>query len=77
MLSHMRGPGVPADVLRLKAADALANLTSIARDLANPAVGEGVWQRFKVGGDESLWFYGEVAEALRRALARVRGKAPA
>jgi (p)ppGpp synthase/HD superfamily hydrolase len=90
MLSHVRGPGVPADVLRLKAADALANLTSIARDLANPAVGEGVWQRFTVGRDESLWFYGEVAaaveagigdeplaEALRRALARVRGQAPA
>ena len=90
MLAHVRGPDVPTDVLRLKAADALANLTSIARDLANPAVGEGVWDRFKVGRDESLWFYAEVAGAveagiggeplavaLRRALASVRGKASA
>lgn len=86
MLSHVRGPGVPPDVLRLKAADALANLTAIARDLANPAVGEGVWRRFKVGRDESLWFYREVvaavdagigdeplAVALRRALEVVQG----
>ncbi len=86
MLSHVRGPDVPPDVLRLKAADALANLQTIARDLANPAVGEGVWDRFKVGRDEGLWFYGEVAAAvgagigdeplavaLKRALASVRG----
>jgi len=90
MLGHLRGPDVPSDVLRLKAADALANLTSIARDLANPAVGEGVWERFKVGRDESLWFYDEIAAAveagiggeplaaaLRRALAVVSGEAPA
>ncbi len=89
MLAHVRGPDVPADVLRLKAADALANLTSIARDLANPAVGEGVWERFKVGRGESLWFYREVtaaveagiggeppAAALRRALAAVSAEAP-
>jgi (p)ppGpp synthase/HD superfamily hydrolase len=86
MLEHVRGSEVPPDVLRLKAADALDNLTSIARDLANPQVGEGVWERFKVGRDESLWYYGEVATAvegglgeeplalaLRRTLAAVRG----
>ena len=87
MLSHVRGPDVPADVLRLKAADALANLQTIARDLANPAVGEAVWDRFNVGRDESLWFYGEVvaavesgigeeplAAALRRSFAAVSGE---
>ncbi len=57
MLEHVRGPEVPPDVLRLKAADALDNLTSIARDLADPQVGERVWDRFKVGRDESLWYY--------------------
>ena len=88
LLSHVRGPDVPPDVLRLKAADALANLTAIARDLANPAVGERVWERCKVGRDESLWFYREVtaaveagigdeplARALRRALAAVGASA--
>ena len=64
MLSHLSGPRVPPDVLRLKAADALANLGAIARDLAHPAVGERVWERFKVGRDESLWFYREVASAV-------------
>lgn len=88
MLGHVRGPEVPPDVLRLKAADALANLTTIVRDLADPAVGDDVWDRFKVGRDESLWYYGEVAAAvesgiadeplavaLRRALASLRGRA--
>ena len=86
MLGHVRGPGVPPDVLRLKAADALANLASIARDLGNPAVEESVWGRFKVGRDESLRYYREVvaaveagigdeplALALRRGLAAVSG----
>ena len=86
MLTHVRGEGVPPDVLRLKAADALANLSSIARDLAHPTVGEGVWDRFKVGRDETVWYYREVvsavesgigdeplALALRRGLAAVSG----
>jgi len=66
MLAHLAGPAV--DPLRLKAADALANLNAVARDLANPAIGAGVWTRFKVGRADSLWFYGEIATAVRRGI---------
>lgn len=52
--------GAPTDAYRLKAADALANLQAIARDCRHPEVGEGVWERFKVGRDESLWYYREI-----------------
>ncbi len=68
MLGHIQGPAVDPDVLRLKAADALANLGAIARDLANPAIGADIWTRFKVGRADSLWFYGEIAAAVRRGI---------
>lgn len=86
LLRPLRDRTVPHDVLRLKAADALANLRSIARDLADPAVGEAVWARFRVDRERSLWFYEEVVRAveaslmgeplvseLREAFERVRG----
>lgn len=89
MLSHLqpghRDEAGHRDVLRLKAADAHANLGAILRDLRNPAVGEGVWGRFKVGREDSLWFYEQIAgavavglpgeplaEALAEVLAEVR-----
>jgi (p)ppGpp synthase/HD superfamily hydrolase len=65
MLDHIRGPHVDPDILRLKAADALANLSAIHRDLRNPAIGSAVWQRFKVGREDSLWFYEQIADAVR------------
>lgn len=78
--------GAPTDAYRLKAADALANLQAIARDRRHPEVGEGVWERFKVGRDESLWYYREIlarvaaelgeepiVAELERALAEVEG----
>jgi (p)ppGpp synthase/HD superfamily hydrolase len=52
------------DVFRLKAADSLANLRAIRRDLETPGVGESVWSRFKVGRDESLWYYESVLELM-------------
>lgn len=88
MLGHLQGEGVDPDVLRLKAADALANLRAIHRDLRDPAVGRAVWSRFKVGADDSLWFYQAILDAvaaglgdepivadLRAALAEVRSEA--
>ena len=69
MLSHIRTPDVSKDVLRLKAADAFVNLSAILRDLRNPEVGKGVWHRFKVGFDESMWFYGEIVDAVGQGIA--------
>jgi (p)ppGpp synthase/HD superfamily hydrolase len=59
-----------ADVLRLKAADALANLRAISRDLSTPGVGSTVWSRFKVGREDSLWFY----EAILAKVSRLEGE---
>lgn len=68
MLRHLDQPGhdpdTHRDILRLKAADAHANLAAILRDLRNPKVGKEVWSRFKVGRADSLWFYEKIAEAV-------------
>ena len=85
MLQHLQGDDVDPDVLRLKAADAFANLSAIGRDLRDPAVGPSVWKRFKVGADASLGYYQAIVDAvdagigdeplareLREALAAVR-----
>jgi hypothetical protein len=73
MLAHLRSGaldcGLRSDVLRLKAADALANLGAILRDLKHPDVGAAVWDRFKVGRDDSLWFYGEIVRAVEEGIA--------
>jgi (p)ppGpp synthase/HD superfamily hydrolase len=68
LLSHLHPPRATPDVLRLKAADVHANLTSILRDLRHPAVGARVWDRFQVGREASLWFYREVVAAVRAGL---------
>jgi ribosomal protein S18 acetylase RimI-like enzyme len=68
LLHHLRGTGVDPDVLRLKAADALANLASLLRDLRNPDVGAAVWSRFAAGRDDSLWYYTEVVKAVRAGI---------
>lgn len=64
MLDHAQGAEADKDVVRLKASDASTNLAAIARDLRNPAVGNAVWERFKVGRDESLWYYEEIMKAV-------------
>ena len=64
MLQHLHGDAVDPDVLRLKAADASVNLSAVPRDLRDPAVGPGLWTRFKVGADASLWFYQAIVDAV-------------
>ena len=66
MLEHLDPNHQP--VLRLKAADALANLKAVYRDLGNPAVGEAIWQRFKVGREVSLWYYQMILEKVQAGL---------
>jgi (p)ppGpp synthase/HD superfamily hydrolase len=59
-ITHLRsgGPRVAA----LKAADALHNIRSISADLA--LVGPAVWQRFKRGPEQTLWYYREIIAAV-------------
>lgn len=55
-----------ADVAALKAADALHNARTILADLHES--GPAVWQRFKRGPEPSLWYYREIALAVRAKL---------
>lgn len=54
-IDHLAAPDVPEPVLRVKAADALANARSIVADLRR--TGPEVWQRFHAGAVDQLWYY--------------------
>lgn len=56
----------PSDVKLVSACDKLHNARSIARDLADPSVGAGVWSRFTAPRDETLWYYRSLVDALRQ-----------
>lgn len=61
-LAHL---AVASDAVCLvSAADKLHNVRAILRDYE--AAGEEVWARFEGGRDGTLWYYGEVADALAR-----------
>jgi (p)ppGpp synthase/HD superfamily hydrolase len=54
-IDHLAADHVPVPVLRVKAADALANARSIVVDLRRN--GPEVWQRFHAGAIDQLWYY--------------------
>ncbi len=54
-IDHLAAPDVPTPVLRVKAADALANARSIVADLRRN--GPEVWQKFHAGAIDQLWYY--------------------
>jgi hypothetical protein len=54
-------------VLRLKAADALSNLSAIRRDLL--WTGERAWDKFKASKEESLQYYRDILTRVRQGLA--------
>jgi (p)ppGpp synthase/HD superfamily hydrolase len=61
-LDHLRDPAVPAPVLRVKGADALANARGIVADLRRE--GPETWQRFHAGAIDQLWYYRSLAVIL-------------
>ena len=64
-LNHIKGGGAsPADLL-VSVADKVDNASAIVRDLKQ--TGDLVWDRFKVGKDGQLWYYGELVSAYRKA----------
>lgn len=65
-IDHLGAPDVPEPVLRVKAADALANARSIVADLRR--TGPEVWQRFHAGAVDQLWYYRSLAIVLSRRL---------
>ena len=54
-LAHLRDPDTPTPVLRVKAADSLANARSIVADLRRS--GPETWLRFHAGAVDQLWYY--------------------
>ncbi len=58
----------PQDVLALKGADVCVNIADVVFDHAE--VGEAVWQRFRLGHERQIWYYGSVADAV---LGRLEG----
>jgi (p)ppGpp synthase/HD superfamily hydrolase len=54
-LAHLRDPDTPTAVLRVKAADTLANARSIVADLRRN--GPEVWRRFHAGAVDQLWYF--------------------
>lgn len=62
-LEHLRAEERTA-VLRVSAADKLANARAIVSDLRH--TGDGVWSRFNAGRDGQLWYYGELVDAFGR-----------
>lgn len=56
------------DTLLVSLADKVHNARSILRDLRKSEIGRAVWQRFKRGPEDQLWYYGALAAAYRRLL---------
>ena len=57
---------MPDDAALVSLADKLHNARKIVLDLRE--VGESVWARFKVGKDDTLWYYDALAKAFRARL---------
>jgi (p)ppGpp synthase/HD superfamily hydrolase len=47
----------PLDVLVISVADKLYNAKAILDDLRDPQVGSKVWERFKRGPEQQLWYF--------------------
>jgi (p)ppGpp synthase/HD superfamily hydrolase len=79
-LEHLEDPELPAEALRVSAADKLHNARSILSDLREH--GPSMWERFNAPADAQRWYYSEVARilgarhdsVLTRELGRVVGE---
>jgi len=65
-LRHLEG--CDPDTLMVSLADKVHNARSILRDLRKSEVGRAVWQRFKRGPEDQLWYFGSLAAAFVRLL---------
>jgi (p)ppGpp synthase/HD superfamily hydrolase len=61
-LARLADPATPTAVLRVQAADALANGRAIVADLRR--IGPETWQRFNAGAVDQLWYYRSLAIVL-------------
>ncbi|HEY7104933.1 MAG TPA: HD domain-containing protein [Acidimicrobiia bacterium] len=66
VIEHLRDPGTKRSVLRVKAADTLANARSLLADLRRN--GPEVWLRFHRGAADQLWYYRSLSTVLSMRL---------
>ena len=59
MLARLRDPSTSTSVVRVKAADSLANARSLTADLRQQ--GPEIWSHFHAGAVDQLWYYRSVA----------------
>jgi (p)ppGpp synthase/HD superfamily hydrolase len=65
-IAHLADPATPPAVVRVKAADTLANARSVVADLRR--IGPETWQRFNAGAVEQLWYYRSLSIVLTHRL---------
>ena len=65
-IEHLDQDTTSTDVLLVSSADKLHNLRSILTDYRT--VGPAVWDRFKLGPSDQLWYYQSLADIYRRRL---------
>jgi (p)ppGpp synthase/HD superfamily hydrolase len=59
-LAHLRK--AESDILRVSLADKVHNARAILRDLRKPEIGESIWSRFSQPREDTLWYYGSLAD---------------
>ncbi len=57
-LDHLRN--APLDVQLISAADKLYNARAILADLRDPKTGHKVWERFKRGSADQIWYFNQL-----------------
>jgi (p)ppGpp synthase/HD superfamily hydrolase len=58
----------PLDVLVISVADKLYNAKAILDDLRDPAIGPLVWERFKRGPEQQLWYFHSLLDIFQARL---------
>ncbi len=57
----------PADVQLISAADKLYNARAILEDYRDPRIGPRIWERFKRGREDQLWYFHSLVDILKQA----------
>jgi len=57
----------PADVQLISAADKLYNARAILEDYRDIRIGPRIWERFKRGRKDQLWYFNSLLEVLKEA----------
>ena len=65
-LKHLRT--ADTDILRVSLADKVHNARAILRDLRNHEIGERIWSRLSQPREDTLWYYGSLADVFCKVL---------